>query len=65
MLVPPVGPYAPVAPIAPVAPVAPRKAKSLDKSARDGLTLTRPARSAAAIASHATRAALDDIKLGG
>ena len=65
MLVLPVGPFTPVAPILPVAPVAPRKAKSLDKSARDSLALTRPARSATAIASDATRAALDDIKLGG
>ncbi len=64
MLVLPVGNYTPVTPVAPVAPVAPRKAKAADKSG-DRLAATRPARSATAMASHAARAALDEIKLGG
>lgn len=64
MLVLPIGPYAPVAPIAPVRPVA-RKSKAAEKMSRETLAATRPARSATTISSHATRAALDDIKLGG
>jgi hypothetical protein len=44
--------------------VTPRKAKSVDKTSGRQPT-TRPARSAFAIASHSTRAALGDIKLGG
>ena len=64
MLVFPVGTYAPVSPVAPVAPVVARKAKALDKSG-DRLAATRPTRGATAMASHNTRAALDDIKLGG
>ncbi len=64
MLVPPIGPYSPVAPVAPVAPVTPRKAKSAEKSA-ERRAANHPARSATTIASHSTRAALDEIKLGG
>jgi hypothetical protein len=64
MFVLPVGSYTPVEAIARVAPVTPRKAKSVDKTAKRQ-TVTRPARSAFAIASHSTRAALEDIKLGG
>jgi hypothetical protein len=64
MFVLPVGSYAPVEPIARVAPVTPRKAKAVDKSTKRQ-AVTRPARSAFAIASHSTRAALADIKLGG
>jgi hypothetical protein len=64
MLVLPIGPYSPVAPIAPAAPIAPRKAKAAEKSA-DRAAATRPARSATVLASHSTRAALDDMKLGG
>ena len=65
MIIPPVGPFVPVAPVSPVKPVAARKAKGVDKSSGDRLALTRPSRSAAAIASHSTRAALDEMKLGG
>jgi len=64
MLVLPVGTYAPVEPIARVAAVKPRKAKLVDKSTGRPAA-SRPARSAFAIASHSTRAALDGIKLGG
>jgi hypothetical protein len=64
MFVLPVGSYAPVEPIARVAPVTPRKAKAVDKSTKRQ-AVTRPARSAFAIASHSTRAALEDMKLGG
>ena len=63
MLVPPIGPYAPVAPVAQVAPVA-RKSKAAEKSA-DKQAATHAARSPTALASHSTRAALDEIKLGG
>ena len=64
MLILPVGPYAPVEPIARIAAVTPRKAKSANKSTSRHAA-TRPARSAFAIESHSTRAALADIKLGG
>jgi hypothetical protein len=47
-----------------VAPVA-RRPKSIEKQSRDNIAATRPARSATAMASHAARSALDDIKLGG
>ncbi len=63
MIVLPVGPYAPVVAVAPVAPVM-RKAKAPDKGASRSAA-TRPARSAAAMASDSTRAALEAIKLGG
>ncbi len=65
MLILPVGPYAPVSPIAPVAPVVGRKSRAVEASATGKLAATRPARSATAFASHSTRAALDEIKLGG
>ncbi len=65
MLVLPIGPYAPVTPIAPIAPIAPRKTRRTDKTSGDPLAATRPARSATTLASHSTRAALDEIKLGG
>ena len=65
MFVPSIGPYTPVSPVAPVAAITPRKPRSLDKSAGDRLDATRPSRSANMIASHSTRTALDDIKLGG
>ena len=64
MLVLPVGTYTPVSPVAPVAPVVARKAKTLDRPA-DRSAPSHPARSAAAMASHSTRAALDFIRLGG
>ena len=63
MLVPPIGPYAPIAPIAPVAKVV-RKSKAAERSA-ERQAATHAARPPAALASHTTRAALDDIKLGG
>ena len=66
MFVLPIGPYAPVAPIAPGG--ADRRAQDESRGEIvDAIvsTATRPTRSATAIASHATRAALDDIKLGG
>lgn len=66
MIVPPVGTYTPVSPVSPVAPVSPAKPKSTEKTSRDGRRASNnPARSAAAMASHSTRAALDDMKLGG
>ena len=65
MLVLPIGPYAPVEPIARVARIAARKTKAVEKSSGDQFAASRPTRSATAIASHATRAALDDIMLGG
>jgi len=65
MFVFPVGTYTPVAPIAPVERITRRRAKRADKSAGDRFAATRPARSADAIASHSTRAALDEMKLGG
>ena len=64
MFVLPVGSYTPVAPIAPVAPIV-RKSKSAEKSSADRLGGTRPTRSALTLASNATRAALDEMKLGG
>ncbi|MDE3174654.1 MAG: hypothetical protein KGM15_00910 [Pseudomonadota bacterium] len=64
MLVLPVGNYSPVAPVAPVARVVARKAKPTDKSG-GATAMTRPARSASGMASHNTRAALDEMKLGG
>ena len=63
MLVLPVGNYTPVTPIAPVAPVVARKAKAADRPG--GLASTRAARSASTMASHNTRTALDEMKLGG
>lgn len=63
MLVPPIGPYAPVAPVAPVARVV-RKSKAAEKS-DEKQAATHAARPPAAFASHSTRAALDEIKLGG
>jgi hypothetical protein len=63
MFVFPLGPFAPVAPIAPVAPVTRKTAKSADRSTPRAAT--HEARPATAMASHTTRAALDDIKLGG
>jgi hypothetical protein len=65
MVVFPLGPYAPVAPIARVARVSRRDAKSVKNSASAGDFTSLEARSATAMASHATRTALDDIKLGG
>jgi hypothetical protein len=65
MIILPVGPFTPVTPIAPVAPVAPKKAKAAEKSSAGKFAGTRPARSATAMASDSTRAALDEMKLGG
>ena len=65
MIVPPVGPYTPVSPVSPVAPVERAKTKATEKTTKGGRALTSPARSATAMASHNTRTALDDIKLGG
>jgi hypothetical protein len=62
MLVLPIGPYAPVAPVKPVAPVV-RKRKA-ERSA-EKQAATHAARPPAALASHSTRTALDEIKLGG
>jgi len=62
MIVLPVGNYTPVAPVAPVTPV---RTKAAEKSAGGSRAATRPARSATAMASHNTRTALDDMKLGG
>jgi hypothetical protein len=63
MIVPPIGPFAPVAPVAPVARVV-RKSKAAERSA-EKQAVTHAARSPDVIASSSTRAALDDIKLGG
>jgi hypothetical protein len=49
--------------VAPVAPVV-RKRKAAEKSAEQQAA-THAARTPAALASHSTRTALDEIKLGG
>jgi hypothetical protein len=64
MLVLPVGPYAPVGPVTPVKPVERRKTEKADRAHETGAA-SHPARSAAHMTSPKTRAALDDIKLGG
>jgi hypothetical protein len=65
MRVLPLGIYStPVSPVTPPAPVT-RKAKAADKPAPGRPGASRPARSASALASHHTQAALDDMKLGG
>ena len=65
MLVPPVGIYTP--PVTPVTPAAPvqRKPKAAEKQTGGRPGASRPARTANAMTSHTTCAALDDIKLGG
>ena len=64
MLVLPIGPYAPVGPVTPVKPVERRKTKPNEKSEGQSAA-THAARPAADMTSSHTRAALDDIKLGG
>jgi hypothetical protein len=63
MIVPLIGPYAPVAPVAPVARVV-RKRKAAERSV-EKQAATHAARPPAVLASHSTRTALDEIKLGG
>jgi len=64
MMVLPIGPYAPVGAVTPVKPVERRKTKEAEKSGAPGAP-TYAARPAQDMTSSNTRAALDDIKLGG
>ena len=65
MLVLPVGPYSPVAPVKPVDPVTRKNKASGKPSDSEKQAQNHPAKSAAAMASHSTQAALDEMKLGG
>ncbi len=64
MITLPMGPYAPVGPVTPVKPVERRKSRTAEKS-EDDSAATFAARPAADMTSSPTRAALDNIKLGG
>lgn len=65
VLVNPLGYAVPVSPVAPVSRIVAKKTKAAGKSADAARSATHEARPATMRASHNTRAALDDMKLGG